>query len=76
LREALLSIFSAEKNLPPSPSPHESFENFKEVHIVTSDIYLLYVDFWMNIPPLVAPGWSHEKALVASAFGAEEVYLW
>ena len=30
----------------------------------------------MNIPSIVAPGWSHQKAIVASAYGAEEVYLW
>ena len=30
----------------------------------------------MNIPSIVAPGWSHQKAVVASAYWAEEVYLW
>lgn len=30
----------------------------------------------MKTPVIVAPGGSSEKALVASAFGAEEVYLW
>lgn len=29
----------------------------------------------MHIPSIVAPGGSHTKALVASAYGAEEVYL-
>jgi hypothetical protein len=29
----------------------------------------------MKTPVIVAPGGSSEKALVASAFGAEEVYL-
>lgn len=30
----------------------------------------------MTIPSIVAPGWSHQKAVVASAYWAEEVYLW
>ncbi len=30
----------------------------------------------MNIPSIVAPWWSHQKAVVASAYWAEEVYLW
>ena len=30
----------------------------------------------MNVPSIVAPGWSHQKAVVASAYWAEEVYLW
>lgn len=30
----------------------------------------------MNFPTIVAPWWSHQKAIVASAYGAEEVYLW
>jgi putative protease len=29
----------------------------------------------MHIPTIVAPGGSHLKALVASAYGADEVYL-
>lgn len=30
----------------------------------------------MNKPTIVAPGWSYEKAMVASHYGAEEVYVW
>ena len=30
----------------------------------------------MNIPSIIAPGWSHQKAVVASAYWADEVYLW
>lgn len=30
----------------------------------------------MHIPTIVAPWWSYEKAMVASAYGAEEVYVW
>lgn len=30
----------------------------------------------MNKPTIVAPGWSYEKAVVASKYGAEEVYIW
>ena len=29
----------------------------------------------MNKPTIVAPGWSYEKAMVASHYGAEEVYV-
>ena len=30
----------------------------------------------MNKPVIVAPGWSYEKAIIASKYGAEEVYIW
>lgn len=30
----------------------------------------------MNKPVIVAPGWSYEKAVIASKYGAEEVYIW
>ncbi len=30
----------------------------------------------MKKPTIVAPGWSYEKAVVASKYGAEEVYIW
>ena len=30
----------------------------------------------MNIPSIIAPWWSHQKAVVASAYWADEVYLW
>lgn len=29
----------------------------------------------MNKPTIVAPGWSYEKAMIASHYGAEEVYV-
>ena len=29
----------------------------------------------MNKPTIVAPGWSYEKAIIASRYGAEEVYI-
>lgn len=30
----------------------------------------------MNKPVLVAPGWSYEKAVIASKYWAEDVYIW
>jgi len=30
----------------------------------------------MNKPVIVAPWWSYEKAVIASKYGAEEVYIW
>jgi len=30
----------------------------------------------MNKPVLVAPGWSYEKAVIASRYWAEDVYIW
>lgn len=30
----------------------------------------------MHVPTIVAPWWSYEKAMVASVYGAEEVYVW
>lgn len=30
----------------------------------------------MKKPVIVAPGWSYEKAIIASKYGAEEVYIW
>lgn len=30
----------------------------------------------MNKPVIVAPGWSYEKAVIASKYGAEDVYIW
>ena len=30
----------------------------------------------MKKPTIVAPGWSYEKAIIASKYGAEEVYIW
>ena len=30
----------------------------------------------MNKPVIVAPGWSYEKAVIASKYWAEDVYIW
>ena len=32
--------------------------------------------FSMNKPVIVAPGWSYEKAVIASKYWAEDVYIW
>jgi putative protease len=41
--------------------------------MLSSDLFTFFL--LMHIPTLVAPGGSHLKALVASAYGADEVYL-
>jgi len=46
--------------------------NRKFVYVV---IVFSLSDDMMRIPAIVAPGGSHTKALVAAAYGADEVYV-